>query len=620
MPDFKQLLKDSWEAFKGSLLNLVILSVLGSILGIIFGSLVMFGVVGVGFITALSTENGTSQEISREISQAFLDIASSPKILGLYIAGAVIFILLIILVGIIFRIAAFVAIGNYKEKVRLGYCLKMGIKLLIPVTVVSLVTSLISFGGTLFFIIPGMILSLLFSFTIFEMVLGEKKWFTSITGSVRIMYQHFGEVFLRILAIWVGSLVILQFPHYILRTVSRALMESAPGEATVLFLITEIIYFVVSGVFGYFWLAYTTVVYQHAKAATDETKKPNMLWIWIVSALGWLLAIIMIFIGIRIFQSEGFQKRVQAIIQSGQETSEKLSESAQVAKFLEDIDPEARPYVETSNDLFIKIVGNRDNPDEVKNLSNQNIDALLKAVEIDPNNPEIWDALGTAYTWLNDRGTLEDSYNAYKKAEELAPQLYKYQSHVGFALIKLERYDEAVIQMQKALRTDDNQGLGHVYLGMAMKHIGLKESSKEELQRGIDILNQYNENGQFDSYILNAMKELESVDDFIIKEGTGTTSTAPVAPSCTYLNIREGEFASNKCYSKKDYDDLNYYLQRYNSAVFTYNGAISSMNITCNGSDFFKDKCEQDKEEKEEAEKSMSEYKGIIKDIISRGK
>lgn len=97
--------------------------------------------------------------------------------------------------------------------------------------------------------------------------------------------------------------------------------------------------------------------------------------------------------------------------------------------------------------------------------------------------------------------------------------------------------------------------------------------------------------------------------------------TQPAAPTnCTRLNIREGEFASNKCYSAQDYDDLVYYLDRYNSAIFIYNGTISSMNITCSGSEFFKDKCEADKAKKAQAEADIAKYKITIQGIIARGK
>jgi len=94
----------------------------------------------------------------------------------------------------------------------------------------------------------------------------------------------------------------------------------------------------------------------------------------------------------------------------------------------------------------------------------------------------------------------------------------------------------------------------------------------------------------------------------------------PAGPSCNRYTIREGEFASDKCYAKKDYDDLVYYLSRFNSAAFSYNGAISSMEITCNGSEFFKNSCEKNKTQKSQAETDMNNYRGIINGIIGRGK
>lgn len=98
----------------------------------------------------------------------------------------------------------------------------------------------------------------------------------------------------------------------------------------------------------------------------------------------------------------------------------------------------------------------------------------------------------------------------------------------------------------------------------------------------------------------------------------------PVA-SCTNKNIREGEFASNKCYSQKDYDDLEYYLNRFNSAVFNKEAAESSMRITCDCSrqsscDFFKDSCDRDKQKLSQAESDIQKYRATIQGIIARGK
>ncbi len=101
---------------------------------------------------------------------------------------------------------------------------------------------------------------------------------------------------------------------------------------------------------------------------------------------------------------------------------------------------------------------------------------------------------------------------------------------------------------------------------------------------------------------------------------SSTASTAKTVASCLRLNIREGEFAGNKCYAKKDYDDLQYYLQRYDSTGFTLNGLASQMDIVCSGSEFFKNDCESAKQQKSQAESDREKYKGIIQGIIARGK
>lgn len=109
------------------------------------------------------------------------------------------------------------------------------------------------------------------------------------------------------------------------------------------------------------------------------------------------------------------------------------------------------------------------------------------------------------------------------------------------------------------------------------------------------------------------------------KTAPAVGQTQPIYSNCIRKNIREGEFASNKCYSQADYEDLNYYLQRYDSAKFSLSGAESSMRITCNcrvqqECDFFKDSCERDKQQKSRAEADINNYRGIIQGIIARGK
>ncbi len=109
------------------------------------------------------------------------------------------------------------------------------------------------------------------------------------------------------------------------------------------------------------------------------------------------------------------------------------------------------------------------------------------------------------------------------------------------------------------------------------------------------------------------------------KSAPAVQQTQPVVSNCIRKNIREGDFASNKCYSQGDYDDLNYYLQRYDSAKFSLSGAEGSMRITCNcrvqqECDFFKDSCERDKQQKSQAEADINNYRNTILGIIAKGR
>lgn len=89
--------------------------------------------------------------------------------------------------------------------------------------------------------------------------------------------------------------------------------------------------------------------------------------------------------------------------------------------------------------------------------------------------------------------------------------------------------------------------------------------------------------------------------------------------NCIQRNIREGEFASNKCYSQQDYEDLNYYLNQYSSATGSVSFYETKVRITCGNNDFHKT-CEQDKKDQQANLDNISRYRSIIQGIIARGK
>lgn len=96
--------------------------------------------------------------------------------------------------------------------------------------------------------------------------------------------------------------------------------------------------------------------------------------------------------------------------------------------------------------------------------------------------------------------------------------------------------------------------------------------------------------------------------------------TQPAPPAACYrMNIREGEFASNKCYSQQDYEDLSYYLNKYNSAVGSVSFYETKVRISCGNNDFFKT-CEQDKKDQQANLDNIPRYRSIIQGIIAKGR
>lgn len=110
-----------------------------------------------------------------------------------------------------------------------------------------------------------------------------------------------------------------------------------------------------------------------------------------------------------------------------------------------------------------------------------------------------------------------------------------------------------------------------------------------------------------------------STSKVIINQTAPVQKSQPAAATCFAKNIREGEFASNKCYSQQDYEDLSYYLNKYNSAVGSVSFYQTKVNISCSNNDFFKT-CEQDKKDQQANLDNIPRYRSIIQGIIAKGR
>lgn len=524
IPSIKSLFQESWEALKIAFGKVFVLSLLGSVLEILLMIVLFIGVAGMGFLAAVQTDSADQTEMANKLAEML-----TPTLL-MQLGGVFLVVLLVsCVITAVVNLGIVIAVGKRAEKPSLMACLKGGLSALFPVLIVTFCAGLINLGSWYLFLIPGLLVSLFFSFITYEMVLGGKKWFNAITGSVQIWSQHFGEILIRMIVYALAVYGAFYLPMYILRMIISSAMENAPGEATAALMMLSIIEFILSLGVGFYGLVYGVVTYQHAKRVTDATIKPSMIWIWITSILGWVIAILMtILIGVQLsnlVKSPEFQEKfnmmgqdIKAEIESAQESTptDEMSDQEKVKAWQAAIKPEAQPYWEKSNELF-KEMRAAQTEDEystpvIKKLNDENIATLKKAVAIDDQNPEIWFNLSNAYTWISSKsGTGKEALEASQKAEELDPTIWAYALNTGELLVAMERYDEAILKLQEVIRAENEVGRAHLSLGVAYKRTGLKDSAKIEIQKGIDILTKYNDDGEFDATILQAQKELQTI-------------------------------------------------------------------------------------------------------------
>lgn len=512
MPSIKELFVESCEAFKGSFGNVFILSLIGSVFGFMVMGVVFVSVAGMGFFSAITETMSSEMEITQKMQNFFTSerLVQTGIMLGLLFLVATIW-------GSIVRIAVIAAVGKYKERISLGSALKIGLTTFVPVFIMTFIVSLIVMGSWFALIIPGILVGLYLQYVSYEMIIGGKKWWNAVRGSVQIMSQNFGEVLLRMIVLYLVAGVVFYLPLYLIGMIAGNSIETATTEALSVAMIMSPIRFILTMILGYFSMAYSVTTYLHAKESTREDIAPSVAWMLIVSLLGWVIGVIVINSGMKLgkefLSNDVVQKQIQ---EARNEVVEKelTSETERIEAWKAKMDPQAKVLYEQSQEKFVvlkNVSKTAKNQTEIKKVNDENIKLIKRALEIDKNNAELWNTLGDSYTWLSTDGTLLMALEAYEKAEMLDGNIWNYAYGSANVLQMLGRHDEAIIKYQKVIRMEDNFGRAHIALGVSYKAVGIKDLAKEELQKGIDMLSKYNTDGSYDVEILNARKAIGSL-------------------------------------------------------------------------------------------------------------
>ncbi len=498
LPSIGALFSETWQTFTQSMLSLFILNVLGIAIYI--------GLAVVAFLVLIFSGAG-----SFLLKNGLQGIATTlPTISGstitILVMIAVVFGLIYLIVGSALQITSILLVDS-QGKTSLGSAFKKSLGLVMPLFLVSILTFILTFGALFVFILPAILFSFLLIFVQFEVILNNQRWLGAVKRSVFVVSHNFGAILIR--------LIIIVLIYLAIAIVIPSLLNKIGPEVQIF---VGIISFLINLLFGWYMLAYEITLYKQslaayaakqAKIGLEQESGKGIIWMWIVSIIGWLIAAGVFFMGYKAISSGALNDAFK---------NSATSPGTSIQHSIDEMSPQAKVHYDRSQELFkqmreVQGSGKSDTEiiAETKKLNDENLAEIKKAMEIEPNHPKLWHQLGSAYTWISSTGSLEDGLVAYQKAEELDPNSVLYINGVGDMLIQMGKYEEAVLHFQKTLRLTDKSGFANLSVARAYANLKIYDSAREHYQKAIEIFTSENQSGDYDTYLLQARKELSGL-------------------------------------------------------------------------------------------------------------
>lgn len=258
IPPLRSLFEETYRTCKESLLPLFVISIL---------SIVSFVCVSVILLLLTLIYLLLFHNISALIPLVIVDI--------------ILLTISIIIIGLISQVATIIVIDS-SGRIPVFEAIKKSYPFLLPFFIIDVLTGLVTLGGYFLLILPGILFAIFFVFTPYEVILGNHRGFTALRNSYHMVKTHFGEVFVRILLIC------------LLQTAIQFLPRIIPQDQMGLHVIVGILSFIISILFGWFISVYFVLLYKQVTAATNMVEKTSLTWIYIISAIGWIMGIIIV--------------------------------------------------------------------------------------------------------------------------------------------------------------------------------------------------------------------------------------------------------------------------------------------------------------------------------------
>lgn len=301
LPSIGTLFTDSWHTVTKSMLNLFLLTLIALGGGFLWGlGFMVFTLLSAAGLIMPFTKGNTQFTPESLLTM----LGGLGVVLLLFAVG----IFLLILFAVAIQAAEMVVIDQYAQTVSVWGSVKKGFSKALALVIVGMLMFLIIFGGFLFFIIPGIVFAILFMFVSYEIVLSNNSIWGSIKRSTAIVLHNFGGIFVRFLLFFLLSIVISASEQYVMGYSDSSMRMPGLGLSII-----------VNVLFGWYSLAYSITLYKQSRAVTPADKSVNMVWILIISFLGWLMFIGVIYAGYKALSQEPFKSAFAGMMRSKQQ-------------------------------------------------------------------------------------------------------------------------------------------------------------------------------------------------------------------------------------------------------------------------------------------------------------
>lgn len=269
-PSIPSTFSNAWAIFKKCIVNLIILAIISNLVSLFV--LAMGGVAAFFSAPKVSLSDFATAE---GFFQYFSNLGVFPWLfLGLaFVAVAVI--------RLLFTIATIIIVGETDKETDIGQALAKAPSVIFPLIAVGLLSSFLTIGSFFVLFLPALLVFFFLMFAQFEAALARKGPLESIKGSVQIVSQFFGEILIRMLALYgIFFLFFMLFPG--------VLNQILPSYVSVYFNLFLGILQIIS---GWFFLTYSIALYRQAQQRLDPNKPAKTWWIWVVALFGWFLVV-----------------------------------------------------------------------------------------------------------------------------------------------------------------------------------------------------------------------------------------------------------------------------------------------------------------------------------------